>query len=89
MRHASAFTGSLITLSIGTVVLVTISAFLSPWSELTLPVALWFLTGGALAPGMAQALMFLSIGYIGVGRAMPLITVTPFFFHSRGDGLAR
>ena len=60
-------------------VLVVISAFLSSWSELTLPVALWFLAGGALAPGMAQALMFLSISYIGVGRAMPLITVTPFF----------
>lgn len=79
MRHTSAFTGSLITLSIGTVVLVVISAFLSSWRELTLPVALWFLAGGALAPGLAQALMFLSIGYIGVGRAMPLITVTPFF----------
>ena len=79
MRYTSAFTGSLITLSIGTVVLVVISVFLSSWSELTLPVALWFLVGGALAPGLAQALMFLSISYIGVGRAMPLITVTPFF----------
>ena len=79
MRHASAFTGSLVTLSIGTAVLVVVSAFFSSWSELTLPVALWFLAGGALAPGMAQALMFLSISYIGVGRAMPLITVTPFF----------
>ena len=79
MRHASAFTGSLITLSMGTAVLVVVSAFYSSWGELTLPVALWFLAGGALAPGLAQALMFLSIGYIGVGRAMPLITVTPFF----------
>ncbi len=78
MRRASAFTGSLVTLSVGVSALAAASAFLSPWSTLTPQVAVWFLVAGALAPGVAQALMFLSISYIGVGRAMPLITVTPF-----------
>lgn len=77
-RSASPFAGVLISLLIGLPVLIILSLFYSDWSQLTFRAALWFAIGGFLAPGLGRMLLFLSIHYIGVGRAMPLSTLTPF-----------
>jgi len=75
----TAFTGNLISLGVGAAILGPASLVFSAWDRLTPAAALWFAAGGALAPGLAQVLLFLGIRYIGVGRAMPMVTLSPFF----------
>ncbi len=50
----------------------------SSWEDLTLEAAFWFAAAGVLAPGIGRILVYLCIRYLGVGRAMPLMTLTPF-----------
>ncbi|MDA0999672.1 MAG: DMT family transporter [bacterium] len=77
-RSASPFAGVLISLLIGLPMLVVLSLFYSDWSQLTFRAALWFAIGGILAPGLGRMMLFMGIRYIGVGRAMPFSTLTPF-----------
>jgi drug/metabolite transporter (DMT)-like permease len=78
MDVGSAISASLISVIVGLPFMVALSFYLSDWGKLTLEAAFWFSLTGFLAPGLARPLVYLSIRYIGVGRAMPLITVTPF-----------
>ncbi len=78
MTSSSAFAGALISFGVGLPILAALSLVFSSWRALTLEAALWFALGGVLAPGMARCFLFLGIRYIGVGRAMPMATITPF-----------
>ncbi len=78
MNMGSAISASLISVVIGIPIMLVLSFYFSDWGKLTLEAALWFSLTGFLAPGLARPLIYLSIRYIGVGRAMPLITMTPF-----------
>ncbi len=78
MDMGSALTASFISVVVGIPIMFVLTLFFSSWEKLTLEAALWFSLTGVLAPGLARPLVYLSIRYIGVGRAMPLITLTPF-----------
>ena len=75
----TAYAGVVISLLVGMPMLGGLSLVFSSWEKLTLEAAAWFALGGLLAPGFGRLLLFLGIRYVGVGRTMPLITVTPFF----------
>ena len=79
MGATTAFAGAVISLLVGMPILGALALLFSDWRELTLEAAMWFALGGVLAPGVGRLLLFLGIRYIGVGRTMPLVTLTPFF----------
>jgi drug/metabolite transporter (DMT)-like permease len=68
-----------ISLLVGFPILGGLSLVFSSWGKLTWEAAWWFILGGLIAPGFGRLLLFLGIRHIGVGRAMPLVTTTPFF----------
>ncbi len=72
------FVGALIGLAIGIPILGVLSLLFSDWGGLSREAALWFVAGGLLAPGLSRLLLFLGYRTIGVGRTMPLVTITPF-----------
>lgn len=74
----TAYAGVLIGLMVGVPMLGGISLAASSWGALTWEAAGWFLLGGVLAPGIARLLLYQGIRHIGVGRTMPLVTLTPF-----------
>ncbi len=78
MNAGSAFAASFISVVIGIPIMFVLTLFFSSWEKLTLEAFFWFSLTGALAPGLARPLVYLSIRFIGVGRAMPMITLTPF-----------
>lgn len=78
MGGTTALTGALITLVVGLPILGACTLVFSSWEALTPRAAAWFALGGILAPGLGRFLLFLGIRFIGVGRTMPLVTVTPF-----------
>lgn len=78
MNMGSAFMASFISVVVGVPIMFVLTLFFSSWETLTWEATFWFCLTGILAPGVARPLVYLSIRYIGVGRAMPLVTVTPF-----------
>ena len=78
MNMGSAFAASFISVVVGIPLMFVLTLFYSSWEKLTLEAVFWFSLTGALAPGLARPLVYISIRYIGVGRAMPLVTLTPF-----------
>lgn len=78
MHLGSALSASLISVVVGLPVMFALSLYFSDWGKLTWEAVLWFSLTGFLAPGLARPLVYLAIKYVGVGRAMPLITMTPF-----------
>ncbi|MBT3349959.1 MAG: DMT family transporter [Nitrospinaceae bacterium] len=78
MNLGSAISASTVSVMVGLPIMLALSLYYSSWGNLTLEGTFWFALTGFLAPGLARPLIYLSIRYVGVGRAMPLITVTPF-----------
>lgn len=78
LGEASPYVGAVIGLAIGIPILGGLSLVFSDWSLLSYQAALWFVIGGILAPGFSRFLLFLGFRTIGVGRTMPLVTITPF-----------
>jgi drug/metabolite transporter (DMT)-like permease len=78
MNLGSALTASAISVAVGIPIMFVLTLFFSSWEKLTLEAVFWFSLTGALAPGLARPLIYISIRHIGVGRAMPLVTLTPF-----------
>lgn len=78
MNYGTAFAGALVTVLLSIPIMILLSLIFSSWEKLTLEAALWFALAGALTPGIGRTLVYLSIRFIGVGRAMPLMTLTPF-----------
>lgn len=78
MNMGSALTASIVSVMVGIPIMFTLTLFFSSWGKLTPLAVFWFALTGFLAPGLARPLVYLSIRFIGVGRAMPLITLTPF-----------
>lgn len=78
MDMGSALTASVVSVLVGIPIMFVLTLFLADWKELTPEAVFWFSLTGLLAPGLARPLVYLSIRHIGVGRAMPLITLTPF-----------
>ncbi|OGL58814.1 MAG: hypothetical protein A3J27_11760 [Candidatus Tectomicrobia bacterium RIFCSPLOWO2_12_FULL_69_37] len=74
----TAYAGVVVGLVVGVPMLGGLSLAVSSWGKLTWEAAGWFLFGGLLAPGVARLLLYQGFRYIGVGRTMPLITLTPF-----------
>lgn len=74
----SPYVGALIGLGLGIPLLGGVSLAFSDWGALSPRAALWFVIGGVLAPGFSRFLLFLGFRTIGVGRTMPLVTITPF-----------
>lgn len=74
----SPYVGAVIGLAIGVPILGGLSLVFSSWRQLSLHAAIWFVIGGILAPGFSRFLLFLGFRTIGVGRTMPLVTITPF-----------
>ncbi len=78
MNVGTAYAAALVTVLMGIPIMLVLSFIFSSWEKLTLEAALWFALAGMLAPGIGRTLVYLSIRYIGVGRAMPLMALTPF-----------
>jgi drug/metabolite transporter (DMT)-like permease len=78
MNQGSAISASVVSVVVGLPIMFALSLYYSSWGSLTWEGVFWFTVTGFLAPGLARPLIYLSIRYVGVGRAMPLITVTPF-----------
>ena len=78
MNVGTAYAAALVTVLMGIPIMLALSFIFSSWAKLTLEAALWFALAGILAPGIGRTLVYLSIRYIGVGRAMPLMALTPF-----------
>ena len=72
------YVGAVIGLAIGIPILGGLSLVYSDWSGLTYEAAVWFFVGGIFAPGFSRLLLFMGYRTIGVGRTMPLVTITPF-----------
>ncbi len=79
LTHATAFTNTVIALLVTVGLAGGISLFVSPWGRLTWEAALWFAAGGVVAPSLTRITLFLGIDRVGLGRAMPLVTLSPFF----------
>ncbi len=78
MNVGTAYAAALVTVLIGIPIMLAMSFIFSSWEKLTLEAALWFTLAGMLAPGIGRTLVYLSIRYIGVSRAMSLMALTPF-----------
>lgn len=78
MNFGTAYAAALVSVIMGIPIMIVLSFLFSSWGKLTLEAVLWFVLAGALAPGVGRTLVYLSIRFIGVGRAMPLMSLTPF-----------
>ncbi len=78
LGETTAYVGAVVGLAIGIPILGGLSLAFSSWGQLSYRAGLWFLAGGVLAPGFSRFLLFLGFRTIGVGRTMPLVTITPF-----------
>lgn len=78
MHLGSVLSVSLVSIVVGLPLMFVLSLFYSDWGKITWEAVVWFFLAGFLAPGLGRPLVYLAIKYVGVGRAMPLMTVTPF-----------
>jgi drug/metabolite transporter (DMT)-like permease len=78
MNVGTAITAAVVAVLVSIPVYFVLSLFYSDWGKLTLEVTLWFALAGVLTPGIGRTVIYLSIRYLGVGRAMPLSTLSPF-----------
>ena len=81
LQHMRATTGTLLSLSVSTVVTLVIALGLHPREifDLEWLALLWLLMAGVLSFPLGRLLNFTGVRMVGVGRASPIVGASPLF----------
>lgn len=78
-QHANALTGVFIGMFTSLPVMIAITWHLWEPAWWSPPAFFYFALAGLVGPAMSRVFLYLSISYLGVARAMPFNSMTPFF----------